>query len=156
MATTPPTTSTLPIELWHHVFDSVDKVASTCLGLTCTKLYLIHKRKHGKVNATAYDYARVEHNKLEIIPLYRLLEVWIGPDLVWNEDVRKFTTWKENDRRLRRQLRADRLSYMLCSLMEFQLLIYEAQPGNWLLRRLQQGNGGFPRGEQTKNSVKGR
>ncbi|KAI1098609.1 hypothetical protein F4804DRAFT_338039 [Jackrogersella minutella] len=43
----------LPSELHYAVFDFLDPIDSTCLGLTSTHFYAIHKRMHGKVSLAA-------------------------------------------------------------------------------------------------------
>ncbi|KAI1380930.1 hypothetical protein F4677DRAFT_441260 [Hypoxylon crocopeplum] len=43
----------LPPELHYAIFDFLDPIDSTCLGLTSTHFYSIHKRMHGKVALSA-------------------------------------------------------------------------------------------------------
>ncbi|KAI0144060.1 hypothetical protein F4776DRAFT_455594 [Hypoxylon sp. NC0597] len=43
----------LPPELHYAIFDFLDPIDSTCLGLTSTHFYSIHKRMHGKVPLSA-------------------------------------------------------------------------------------------------------
>ncbi|KAI1093147.1 hypothetical protein F5B19DRAFT_164497 [Rostrohypoxylon terebratum] len=43
----------LPPELHYAIFDFLDPIDSTCLGLTSTHFYDIHKRMHGKVPLSA-------------------------------------------------------------------------------------------------------
>ncbi|KAK6950819.1 hypothetical protein Daesc_007344 [Daldinia eschscholtzii] len=43
----------LPPELHYAIFDFLDPIDSTCLGLTSKHFYSIHKRMHGKVSLSA-------------------------------------------------------------------------------------------------------
>ncbi|XXH03488.1 hypothetical protein Hte_009893 [Hypoxylon texense] len=43
----------MPPELHYAIFDFLDPIDSTCLGLTNTHFYAIHKRMHGKVPLSA-------------------------------------------------------------------------------------------------------
>ncbi|KAI0179189.1 hypothetical protein GGR52DRAFT_535247 [Hypoxylon sp. FL1284] len=43
----------MPPELHYAIFDFLDPIDSTCLGLTNTHFYSIHKRMHGKVTLSA-------------------------------------------------------------------------------------------------------
>ncbi|KAJ4003179.1 hypothetical protein NW752_011647 [Fusarium irregulare] len=52
----------LPPELHYAVFEHLDPVDSTCLGLTNTQLYAIHRRLHGRLSL---DTGRQGPNDME-------------------------------------------------------------------------------------------
>ena len=65
----------LPVEIHLRIFDllETDPVTSTCLGLTCKKLYPMHVVLHCKVGLAA-PY----HEKCDSMHLATLLENWTG------------------------------------------------------------------------------
>jgi hypothetical protein len=67
--------TTLPPELQLSIFDSLDPVSSTCLGLTSRKLYPLHRARHKKVGLYEGSY---DHGH----PLCILLKDWAPDDLM--------------------------------------------------------------------------
>jgi len=70
-----PHLTTLPPELQLSIFETLDPVSSTCLGLTSRKLYPMHRARHKKVGLYegSYDSGR---------PLCVLLKDWAPDNLM--------------------------------------------------------------------------
>jgi hypothetical protein len=91
----------LSTELHLQIFEYLDPVFLTCLGLTCKTLYAIYKQLHGIVGL---DEVIFFHTPLRMIPirLWHLLYRWISLsdprwDWVYNERVRKFRPWRKRN-----------------------------------------------------------
>ncbi|KUJ19745.1 uncharacterized protein LY89DRAFT_779656 [Mollisia scopiformis] len=80
----PATLVTLPPEILLLIFDYLNPAASTCLGLTCKKLYPVHRAIHGIVRLSAPS----EPNGFY---LWYLLKDFF-PGLIFCEDWEMFTT----------------------------------------------------------------
>lgn len=82
----------LPSELLLKIFSHLDPGTSTCLGLTCKRLYVLHRSLHGSVRLeTRCHTAR----SLASGPkLYELLEEWYEPgfEMCWCGHSRVKTT----------------------------------------------------------------
>jgi hypothetical protein len=79
----PPTLTLLPSELLLKIFSHLDPGSSACLGLTCKRLYLLHRSLHGSVRLETRC-----HTALSPAPgpkLYEMLEEWYGPgfEMCW-------------------------------------------------------------------------
>lgn len=63
----------LPTEIHLLIFDRLDPVDSTCLGLTSQKLYAIHRHIHGTVSLSSkHLVTNVE------VQLHEVLEQWVN------------------------------------------------------------------------------
>jgi len=82
------------------IFEHLDPVTSTCLGLTCKRFYAIHRAIHGSVPLKSsilivplyrlsYDIANTQYG------LWRLLQDWVpfGMQFCWRKD--KFFSHEE-------------------------------------------------------------
>jgi F-box-like len=81
---TPPVLSSLallPSELLLKIFSDLDPVYSTCLGLTCKRLYVLHRELHGSVRLET----RCHTGRNQGPRLYELLEEWHLPgfEMCW-------------------------------------------------------------------------
>lgn len=73
-----PSASAPPKDIFLH-----RRIASTCFGLTCKKLYAIHFNLHGKVSFTTHEDANSHSRHLW---LHRRLENWAA-SLVYHHDM---------------------------------------------------------------------
>jgi hypothetical protein len=73
----------LSTELHFEVFKYLDRVSSTCLGLTCKTFYPIHKKLHGIVRLDRVVF-RPRSASWYVVPLGFLLAQWAGPDLYFD------------------------------------------------------------------------
>ena len=74
----PPNLVTIPTELLLQIFKFLDAVPSGCLGLTCKRLYFLHKQIYRKVSLDSYSM------HYPWWTLGELLRQWAGPDLVYS------------------------------------------------------------------------
>lgn len=70
------------------IFDYLDPVTSTCLGLTCGKFYSIHRAMHGTVKLNQWVALKPQiyqhpENAFHLYD-YELINNWAGSDLVFN------------------------------------------------------------------------
>lgn len=70
-----PYLTTLPPEVQLSIFETLDPVSSTCLGLTNRKFYPMHRARHKKVGLYEGSY---NHG----LPLCMLLKDWAPEDLM--------------------------------------------------------------------------
>jgi hypothetical protein len=77
--------TTLPAEIHLKVFDLLDIDSSTCLGLTCTKFYPVHRAFHGPVHLKRYHPPGLDFHNLG-----ELLKSWILLALTYNSRLGKF------------------------------------------------------------------
>ena len=89
---------TFPLDIIEEIFDFLTPVQSTCLGLTCSNFYSIHKARHNRVRLQEIDYLNMENltenttttllgctpiidgfSKKKVM-LGELLRDWMGPD----------------------------------------------------------------------------
>lgn len=75
----------LPPEIQLSIFDHLDPVASTCLGLSSKKLYPVHRSKHKKVGL--FEGTRDQH-----IPLCFHLKNWAPQDLMLDWETEKLVS----------------------------------------------------------------
>jgi hypothetical protein len=75
--------SNMPPEIHLSIFDTLDPVSSTCLGLTSRKFYPMHRSAHRHEKVSLYDQA--SDNGL---PLCLLLKDWAPKDMVldWEKE----------------------------------------------------------------------
>lgn len=73
----------------------------------------MHKEVHGKVRATSGVYL-TEGNHYRLLPLYQLLEDWMGQELVWDHFIHKFTSREKNEARVKRYALEEFSSHRLC------------------------------------------
>ena len=71
-----PHVTNLPPEIQLSIFDHLDPVTSTCLGLSSKKLYPLHRSTHKKVGL--YETSSDHHS----LPLAIYLKNWAPSDLV--------------------------------------------------------------------------
>ena len=85
-----PTSKLLSIstELQLMIFKLLDPASSTCLGLTNKAFYQIHWGIHGKVSLSAY--CMLPPNQYSGVHLWKLLEKWVGRDMIVDWNQRKF------------------------------------------------------------------
>lgn len=73
------------------IFSYLDHVSSTCLGLTCRNLYIIHKAVNGIVPPVACHLLPPDGQRQR--RLYSFLKAWIsGTGLIWGKTDLKFVT----------------------------------------------------------------
>lgn len=99
------------LELQCKILSYLDPTTSTCLGLTCRRLYQAYSNIHFQVSLNSGLRAPVPHY-LRKVKLYMLLKSFMSP-LVFEEDLNKFVTWErhkalvcdvmENDWKLRKE-----------------------------------------------------
>jgi len=79
----PPNLALLPSELLLKIFSHLDPGNSTCLGLTCKRLYKLHRLLHGSVRLETRCYTA--HSPAPGPKLYEMLEEWYGPgfEMCW-------------------------------------------------------------------------
>jgi len=76
------TLQNLPPEIHLKIFDIMDTITSTCLGLTCKKFYTMHWGRHGKVvlyhiiSRPLLYHVQDYHEP----PLWVLIHSWMGPE----------------------------------------------------------------------------
>jgi hypothetical protein len=75
----------LPAEIQFSIFDHLDPVASTCLGLSSKKLYPVHRSKHKKVSL-------FEGSRDKDIPLCLHLKNWAPQDLMLDWETEKLVS----------------------------------------------------------------
>jgi hypothetical protein len=81
----------LSTEIHFEVFKYLDRVSSTCLGLTCKTFYPIHKKLHGIVRLDRVVFLP-RSASWYVVSLGFLLAQWAGPDLYfdgWGPKFRK-------------------------------------------------------------------
>lgn len=86
----------LSTELNFEVFKYLDRVSSTCLGLTCKTFYPIHKKLHGIVPLDIVVF-RPRAAGWYLVPLGDLLAQWAGPDLYFDGWGRGFRIRRRRD-----------------------------------------------------------
>jgi hypothetical protein len=72
--------TTLPRELLIELFEALDADSSTCLGLTCKKLYNIHQYTQQRLNRNLLYERPGPFQPSSQLP--DLLATWMGPSLV--------------------------------------------------------------------------
>ncbi|KAE8441066.1 hypothetical protein EG329_005895 [Mollisiaceae sp. DMI_Dod_QoI] len=80
-----PFLSTLPPEVLLDLFDHLDSVTSTCLGLCNKNFYKLHRAKHGTVSLTATS------NGSDGLPLHQILAHRF-PGLFFSRPLRMYLT----------------------------------------------------------------
>jgi hypothetical protein len=96
----------IPPELHLELFQHLDKVTSTCLGLTCKIFYSIHRAIHGKVKlkSPSGTPTYMVHPDGRTRDLTRLISKWMGPDYHWMGWERGkfkkicFKTWRQMEK----------------------------------------------------------
>lgn len=83
------TLDNLPTELYLLIFGYLNPIASTCFGLTCRKLYPLHRALHGSVSlATEQPVtlfgATPQEPKTISLELNFFLRRWLGPSLFYD------------------------------------------------------------------------
>ena len=84
-----PGLSTIPEEVLCLFFENLDECASACLGLTCKKMYRIHRTFHPTlVDVHSFSLflvfdssSKVQFSKC----LHELIEGWVGTKYRWSE-----------------------------------------------------------------------
>ncbi|KAE8441065.1 hypothetical protein EG329_005894 [Mollisiaceae sp. DMI_Dod_QoI] len=80
--------SNLPQEIHLEIFDHLDRVSATCLGLTSVAFYALYKRHlqsiyfdtpYGRNIVRLYEWTQTG----PVSPLYELLEEWFGPEMYY-------------------------------------------------------------------------
>lgn len=116
---TPVTLTTLLPELQLEIFDRLDPVSSTCLGLTSKHFYVIHRRKHQSVKLDATSTPVTQSTEVDVDaeldidgelemdkffrelesssrswdpPLWYLLRKWVGDETLYLHRSQKFMT----------------------------------------------------------------
>lgn len=69
--------ATLPSEILILIFSNVDECASVCVGLTCRKMYGVHR--------LTYDYPANLFAQSPSMFLHHHIESWIGDRYRWSE-----------------------------------------------------------------------
>ena len=84
MAASPSALASLSTELLLQIFSYLDPVHSTCLGLSCRRLYHIHFSKHKTVHLDAFTYECPIPNSdlLTMCYLFSHLDDWSPANLV--------------------------------------------------------------------------
>jgi hypothetical protein len=77
-----------PDEVILLIFEKLHPVTSTCLGLTCKKLYPIHRSLHGTVGLKRTVLGTWQGSP----HLGELLGRWVGLELYYFEPLEKFVT----------------------------------------------------------------
>lgn len=81
--------STLPEEIILLLFENLDECASACLGITCRKMYRLHRIVHpSPVELRSYSLYLVFQFAPEVKyskSLYELIEGWVGTKYRWSE-----------------------------------------------------------------------
>jgi hypothetical protein len=91
--------TTLPPELQLSIFESLDPVSSTCLGLTSRKLYPMHRAAHKNVGLydtapgyTSHSRHRGREEERGGLPLCMLLKNWVPENLVLDWESEKLVS----------------------------------------------------------------
>lgn len=82
---------TIPNEVLLLLFETLKPTSSACLGLTCRKLYPIHRALHGTVSVKSKVLYRPYVSR-DYIYLYDLLDEWVDPTLTYFKPFGKFAT----------------------------------------------------------------
>jgi hypothetical protein len=86
----PSSLAALPIELVLKIFDGLNRVASACLGLTCTTFYRIHKSLHGKVPLVSFVQPSRNRIYESTDSLCIRLKKWMGPGYAFDHARKRF------------------------------------------------------------------
>jgi len=92
LATGTPSLLNFPAEIHLLLLEQLDPVSSTCLGLTCKKLYAYHRTLHGTVSLNTpspepcVNYYPLRESPWGRIQLWKLLKNWFP--LGWSYDWR--------------------------------------------------------------------
>jgi hypothetical protein len=103
----------LAAELLLLIFEHLNAIDSTCLGLTCESFYRIHRSIHGSVPLWTGAYWPAWKRALPVSGLWLTLEDWFPAHLHFNFESGKYVTEKafkqlEKKKRAFRDVRAAR------------------------------------------------
>ena len=82
--------ASLPTELVLKIFEGLNRVASTCFGLTCTTFYVIYKSLHGKVPLVSFVQPSRNRIYESTDSLFIRLKSWMAPRYVFDHSRKKF------------------------------------------------------------------
>jgi hypothetical protein len=83
--------SSLPYDIHHTLFGHLDIVTSTCLGLTCKKLYAIHRKYHSKPDSLKCLII-LKGRGGGLFYLGNLITKWMGKGMKFSYHMWKFVT----------------------------------------------------------------
>lgn len=83
--------STIPSEIQILIFKKLDRVSSTCLGLTSRHFQNIHKTLRGQGRIDLTSYCPLPPDRHDGKFLYQLFKTWMGKDRIFSKRKQRFS-----------------------------------------------------------------